>query len=114
MRKGVLSGFIFTAFIILLVIAVIDAVKGGITSSDGTLWTRSLKSLLEFMQSLNFGDNISWTFQYWELGEWPSWIDWALTIVEVLGTILNYVVSLIILATQALVYVFGIIAWVFV
>ena len=114
MQKGVLSGFIFTAFLVLLTIAVIDSVKGGITSTDGTLWTRSLKSLLEFLQGLNFGDDISWTFQYYELGEWPSWIDWLLSFIEILGTILNYIVSLIILATQALVYVFGIVAWVFV
>ena len=113
MKKGLLWSFISTAFLVTLSISIIDLLKGNLTGTDGTLWTRSLVSLLDYLSNLDVID-VSWAMRYCELGTWPSWIDWALTLIEWIGTLLSYFVSLVFMAVQALIYVLGFIAWVFV
>lgn len=112
MRKGLLWGFVSTLFIACFAVGILDALKGHMAGGDGSFYPRNLATLLSFLETLDFVP-VEWFMRYFELGTWPSWINWLLTFFEVLMTLVNYVTSLVLLAFQCLVYILGIINWVF-
>lgn len=102
------GGVIKYGFTLLLVISLIST----LINPSQVLETKTLESLLSYFSNLEVMP-VSWYMRYYELGTWPSYLNWLLTFFEVVVTIINYIVSIILLALQAITYLLGFLAWVF-